>query len=678
MATLEQIEQALRAADAAGNAEDARKLAQAYADMRGSQQPASFGNVTSAVDSTESGPSAMDTVKRQAGLGARAMMQGGADLVGIVADPFIVGANKLGANQATMRQGAGMIADRIGLPQPQNAAERVSGDVTAALTGGGGVMGVGRQLARRAPGVMQAVGETMASRPGTQVTSLVGGSGAGGATREAGGGQGAQVTAALVGGLSPSAVNYSGAAGLRGLMRGGESGRNAMQQGIDDFRAVGANPSVGQATGNRRAQGLESLLTGGPTSGGVMVRAAERQADDIGRGLQARADQFFPNASAERAGRAIEKGSQAFAGNVKATRRALYWQADQLIPDTTTLPLTRTQQALQALTTPTVGAESTTAAMINPKIAELAKNVGEDLLAARSGGSGGLPYTAVKDVRSRIGEALSDFSLTTDKPTAEYKRLYAALSQDMEDAARQQGPAAQRAVKRANNYFKTSQDRIEQVERVIDRNGGPEKVYNAVMAGTRDGGTTLRAVMQSLPSEGQRAVTGAAIKRMGLATPGNQDVAGEAFSAQTFLTNWNKVSPEAKRALFDRHGPAFVKQMDRIASVAERIRDGSKVFANPSGTANKGLAYTYAGSLAGSLLTGQVGAFAALVGGGAGSNVLARAMTNPKFVGWLAKATELPVSALPQQAVTLKIIADRENDPDLAELAQALKQQRGN
>jgi hypothetical protein len=48
MATLEQIEQALRAADAAGNTEDARRLAQAYADMRNQSAPApvaDFSNV---------------------------------------------------------------------------------------------------------------------------------------------------------------------------------------------------------------------------------------------------------------------------------------------------------------------------------------------------------------------------------------------------------------------------------------------------------------------------------------------------------------------------------------------------------------------------------------------------------------------------------------------------------
>lgn len=45
MADLQQLEAALRAADAAGNVEDARRLAQAYAAAKAQQQPADFSNV---------------------------------------------------------------------------------------------------------------------------------------------------------------------------------------------------------------------------------------------------------------------------------------------------------------------------------------------------------------------------------------------------------------------------------------------------------------------------------------------------------------------------------------------------------------------------------------------------------------------------------------------------------
>ena len=601
---------------------------------------------------------------REIGLGARNVVSGVTDALGIVGNPINYAISKAtGKPYQTMSDASGSLMDSAGLPRPETASERVGSDVGRAVSGTALTMGAGAL----AP-VGGVVNRLLTGSPVLQGISAATGAGSAGITRENGGGMGGQALAGLAGGLAPG-VTQAAASGLTRLaMRGGEAGRQAMEQGISDFRMNGAEPSVGQAAGNRRTQGLESLLAGGPTSGGVMVRAAERQATDLGQGLQNRAEGFYRNASGERAGMAVESGVDTFTGNIGATRKALYWQADRLIPNTTTLPLSRTQQALADLTAPNPNAPATTAAMINPKIRNLADTIAQDMASA----PGGLPYATVKDIRSRIGAELSDFSLTTDKPTAEYKRLYAALSQDMEEAARRQGPAAERAAKRANNYFKASAGRIEALERVVDKNGGPEKVFAAAMSGTQDGGTVLRKVMQSLPPDGQKAMTGAVIKRMGLATKGQQGAEGDKFSAQTFLTNWNGISKEAKAALFDRHGAKFSADMDRIARVAERITTGSKVFANPSGTANRAAAYGYAASLAGSAATGQAAAFGALVTSGAAANLTARMMTNPRFVSWLAKTTELPASALPAQAVILQGIAQRDKDEELQAFADSL------
>lgn len=669
MADLAQIERALRAADAAGNTEDARRLAQAYAAARAQQ--ADFSNVQGQANTVSGAepPSMGQRVGRELGLGGRSMLQGAASTLGIFTDPL---ASAVGLPSA--REGASALADTLHLPTPQTASERVGGGITEAVSGGGGLIGLGRSLATRAPGIGQAAGEFLSSHPASQLASLVGGSGASGVTRESGGSERAQTVAGLAGGLAAPFGAAGAQATTRGLFRGGAAGRERMAQGISDFRAVGAQPSVGQATGNARTQGLESLLAGAPTSSGRMGRFAENQADAIGAGLQKRADQFFPNASAERAGRAVEKGAETFAGNTKATKRALYWQADKLIPDATRVPLSNTWQKVVALTTPNKGAKETTKAMVNGRIARLRDTLEQDLAA----GGGQITYDALKRIRTDIGEAISDYSLSPDTPTREFKALYAALSRDMEQAAQSQGPAAVAAAKRANSYTRAVADRLEQIDRVVDKNGGPEKVFQAVMAGTQDGGTTLRAVMQSLPKDGQRAVTAAVIKRMGLATPGQQGAAGDAFSASTFLTNWNKVSPEAKRALFDRHGPAFSANMDKIARVAERIRTGSKVFANPSGTANRAAAIGYYGGLAGTTGAAAVGAgvmpLAGLVIGGLSANTASRVMTNPRFVAWLARATEMPVSALPQQVIVLKGIAKQ--DPDVADALADLEGQQ--
>lgn len=501
-----------------------------------------------------------------------------------------------------------------------------------------------------------------------QAASAAGSAGSSGLARESGASDGNQLLAALAGGLSPSVARAGIGATARGLVRG-RSGEQ-MSNALADFEALGASPSVGQASGNRLVQGVENVLSGGPTSAGVMNRFAERQADDIGSGLRQLADDFTPNASAERAGRAVERGVETFGRNVGAQKRALYWQADRYIPEDTPVSLGNTMQAVARLTTPMQGASATTGALVNPRLAALRQTLVDDLAA----GNGQIPYAALKRIRTNIGEQISDYSLSPDTPTRELKQLYAGLSRDMEAAAQAQGPEAVRAAKRANNYTRVAADRLEQVQRVIDKNGGPERVYTAAMSGTRDGGTTLRAVMQSLPKEGQQAVTGAVIKRMGLANPNAQDAAGEAFSAGTFLTNWNKVSPEAKRALFDRHGPAFSKDMDRIARVAENIKSGSQVFANPSGTANRAAAMTYGASLVASMFDPSMATTGGLLAGGGIANLSSRALTNPRVVRALARATEFPASGVLATSREIQKIAQDEDDPEIQQVADYLAQ----
>lgn len=745
MATIGQLENGLRKAHAAGNADHARAFANEIRRMR--QAPkADFSGVTTSAETVSRAepPSMLDRAGRELGLGVRATLGGIASTAGIVTDPL---ASMAGLPSA--REGADALSDTIGLPTPQTATERVGGDITSALAGGGGLIGLGRGLATRAPGAVSGVGNMLASMPGTQLASAAAGSGAAGTTREAGGSQGAQLAAGLIGGLGTPAVRAGVPAAIRGAVRGGEGsidpatglatgGRKLMQQNIRDFNATGASPSVGQAAQNWRTQGLESLLAGGPTSSGVMARAAERQAESIGSGLQRLADDFVPNASAERAGRAVERGVRGEQGFIQSSRKVadgLYRKLDDAIPAGSRVQVQNTRTALADLNTMIDGAPSVSRFFQNARLEGIERGLlsdvdgidailtqpgmreqvegyraylkGQQAQAAQRNANrqalnqsnlervptdkeieanvtstlgnmvdSSLPYEALQKLRTLVGNEIENVSLASDVPRSKWKSLYGALSRDMEAAATT--PEAKQALRRANNYYNARIDRIDAIDKVISRNGGPEKVFNAVMSGTRDGGTTLRAVMQSLPKEGQRAVTAAVIKRMGLASPGAQDAAGEAFSANTFLTNWNKASPEAKRALFDRHGPKFVESMNKIARVADNIKGGSQVFANPSGTANKGAAYAYFGSLPATAFFGGPGALTLQIMGGIGANGAARLMNNPAFVSWLASATRMPVSAVPQQAVILKGIASQQGDDELMQVAEALEQQHPN
>ena len=615
-------------------------------------------------------------------IGGREVLQGAYGLYGSLGgdaiDYAVLGPldRKLGTNLGTggrgYRQAASELADSMGMYKPQTAQDRIMSGVGEALTGTGLTLGIGGGLNAlanmgRAGAGAGRVGNFLTAQPVLQGVSTATGAAASGAVRESGGSQGQQLAAGLIGGLAPGVAGTVGGAALRGAVRGtsGEQMRNTLA----DFNALGANPSVGQASGNRLIQGAENLLAGGPTSAGVMSRFVERQADDIGAGLNRQAENLSRAASGEQAGRAVERGIQTFDNNVGAMRRALYWEADRHIPPTAGSPMANTVQELRTLTTPNPGAAETTARMVNPRMRQMLDDLNVDLQA-----NGQIPYEALRRIRTSVGEQMSDFSMTPDTPAVQLRRLYGALSRDMEAVAQQAGPEAVRAARRANNYTRLSADRLEQVQRVVDKNGGPEAVYNAVMQGSKDGGTALRGVMQSLPREGQRAVTGAVIRRMGMPTAGQAGLnREEQFSAATFLTNWNNVSPQARRALFDRHGPQFSRDMDRIARVADNIKTGAKVYANPSGTTNRAAALTYGMGLVASMFDPSMASTGGLLLSGAVANVGARQLTNPRFVYWLARATERPDGALMGTANAIRAEGRAREDQDLLDLANQLE-----
>jgi hypothetical protein len=181
--------------------------------------------------------------------------------------------------------------------------------------------------------------------------------------------------------------------------------------------------------------------------------------------------------------------------------------------------------------------------------------------------------------------------------------------------------------------------------------------------------------MQSVPKPEQKAVASAFISKMGKALPGQQDELGDVFSTERFLTNWNKLSPEAKQVLFNRFGSDYRKNLDKIAETASMIREGSRVLANPSGTAAAGVQPATLAVLATAIAAGQYKLLTGLLTTSALSRASAKAFTNPKYVNWLAENSNIPTSAIPGAISTLSNIAKEDNDQDLAEIAEQLKRQ---
>ncbi|WP_164178402.1 hypothetical protein [Stenotrophomonas maltophilia] len=294
-----------------------------------------------------------------------------------------------------------------------------------------------------------------------------------------------------------------------------------------------------------------------------------------------------------------------------------------------------------------------------------------------------LPYEALQKLRSLVGREIDNANFGSDVPRSMWRPVYAALSRDMEEAVKATGnPKAAEALTNANQYHSRYVDQLENIDAIIGNKNG-EEAYLAAVRGAKDGPSRIRSIMQVLPEEQKKIVSSAFIRRMGRAAEGQQDADGSVFSMNTFLTNWNKTNAQARKELFGSYGPEFQRNMDTIAKATSRIRDGAKVFSNPSGTGGRlalvGQVAT-TGSAAGTLTAmGNPGlAFITVASsalGAAGANGLSRIMTSPKYVNWLARTTEKPQGELLSQLQVLRGIAERSRDPEVVELADAVQEQ---
>lgn len=160
---------------------------------------------------------------RQIGLTARHAIEGAGDTAGVFTEPIRAAINPalraFGAPAAASTGDmARALADKIGLPSPQNATERVAGDVSRMMAGAGGLVGAARGVSSFATNpLVTKTAEALAASPGVQMGAAAGAGAAGGSVREAGGSPGAQFGASLAGGLTGAGATSAGISAYNGI-----------------------------------------------------------------------------------------------------------------------------------------------------------------------------------------------------------------------------------------------------------------------------------------------------------------------------------------------------------------------------------------------------------------------------------------------------------------------------
>lgn len=632
-------------------------------------------------------------IARQLGLTVRHSIAGLTALPGMAADVLGAAYNKTADAVAGENNGFRFMPTSValqrnmtmaGLPAPENATERVVGDAAGAMAGAGASAAVGKVLSGSASSVAANVGTKLQQGMGAQTAAAASGGTAAGVTRENGGGIGAQIAAGVIGSLLPGGAPALAREGTRRLLRGGEEGRQRVEQAVQLFdEAAGTTPSLAQATQGRVATAMESGLAKVPGGAGVISKFAQRQADDMQAAVQKLSDDLAPGASAVNAGEAIQRGVETFKRGFNEVQAGLYRELGELLPKGQPIAVDRTRQALADMNAGIEGAPNLSKWFKNAKIQGIEKALGDDLnLSTQVPGQSSvmpmaspppaLPYEAIKKLRTLVGKEITDGSLVSDVPRSKWRALYGALSEDLGDAAKAAGPRAEEAWAKANDYTSKHMQRLEELSGIVGRDA-PEKVFSAAIAGTAEGDTIIKRVMSALPLEERNQVAAAVLQRMGRATAGQQNAMGDAFSPETFLTSLAKMSPPARQTIFGAtSSDDLLKRLGQIAKISETRREGSKVFANPSGTAGAGAQIAVGSGLgtAGvhALSTGDVLPVLAATAPIVGSNLAARVMTSPRVLKMAASRTQLSDGA-PAVAVGAASRLNSASDLDPSERA---------
>lgn len=162
----------------------------------------------------------VNSIPRQIGLTARYGLEGLANTAQIATEPIRYLTDRLtGSTGKTVPLGtlASQFADKIGLPSPDGANERVVADATRLMAGAGGTGALSGAVSKL-PGMLGEIGGQLSANMGQQVSAAAGAGLAGGASREAGGGPLMQTGAAVLGSLAGAGA-ASGADSVATLAR---------------------------------------------------------------------------------------------------------------------------------------------------------------------------------------------------------------------------------------------------------------------------------------------------------------------------------------------------------------------------------------------------------------------------------------------------------------------------
>ncbi|HGY3717956.1 TPA: hypothetical protein ACNVDX_003639 [Citrobacter gillenii] len=629
--TNEQLYDALRQADAAGDVKSATRLAE-YIRQRKSQTPSP--------DPTALNPNVFQDLQKQekhADDDSLSAFMGGAILSMAEAGGKLRDLLHMGGGDEEQMKKAVQIVQGLSAAHPiATTAGQVAGSAVPAIAG------------------WEAGGALMPEIAGGKIATT-----AGRILKTAAGSAGSQ----LATGEIPSLKTTGGDILLDQLTRGTFSAVSKAMNKTRDIigrpsesvlsaaARIGINPSLAVASGGKGAQIIEDILAKTPGGAGVVKQHYEQEFRGIDDFIERIKERHGSQGDSTQLGQNIINGLNNFTRQFTDKSENLYDKLWQAIPRNTRVEMPQFTKKLEEISGRYADDPELAALLNDPFVEKLLGAVRAksgsvdqetaDLVYSLTGElqKPGAAINSVKALRTRIGASFDRPELLSRSiEDADRQALYSALTNDLESAAEKAGPKAKQAWKNANNYWAAGRTRIDNFLNPLARLQTADAVYKNLFGAEGKAAKAIdpgraAALMKSLPENIKGEVISEVIQRLGEARSGAQGAAGGEFSPATFLTNWNKLPSGAKKVLFA--DAATRADMDALATYSDAFKELAK---------SRNLSQTGQYVALSSLLTGALfhPLYGSLALGGVvgGSRLTAKLMSSPRFIKWMRQVSE--------------------------------------
>lgn len=456
----------------------------------------------------------------------------------------------------------------------QNLPERMARSAGTAM----GAVGAAPLAAEAIPGGLGTAARYMAGSPSVGALPAAAASGAG---SQYGGEYGSTI-------WDPKEHPYlSSAAGTAGALIGGGAAGLATrapaamvaagpekQALVEAGQRIGAPPPrymVGAPTTQATGEFLHSVPVAGTPIDvgnhkflGQLGSAADRTASGLGSG------EVLP------AGQAAQSGLKNWIGPVsRGNVSQAYNKVDSLVNPNIAAPLSKTMQVAQQIAQERADANLPGYGSAIDKVLPAITN------------PTGLNYPGIKKLTTTVGEMLDNPSMIPgDTSQADLKRIYGALKDDRTAVATAAGgPQAAQALQQADVLNRATAIRRAELSKLLgskDPNSdSPEAVFGNMQraAGTTSAANVglLAKAKSAVSPQDWNELTSGMVGQMGRDNEGN-------FSPNRFLTDYGKISSDAKDQLFGQAGAQTRQNLDDLAKLSGMAKDVHSSYGNPSGT----------------------------------------------------------------------------------------------